>query len=476
MFDDEFFPTPPAVASRMLDRVSPTANHFLEPSAGKGDLADAVKARFPRATVDCVERSPELVSVLLGKGYPVVGYDWLEYAGVSYYDAVLMNPPFGSGDEHLLKAWDFLHAGEIVCLLNEETVKNAHTGTRERLRNVIALHGEVEFLEDCFKRGERRTDVRVALVYLRKEGEDDSVDLWETGTQERAADDGIASADPHLPALLDRLGNLQHHYDQATEHMLKAFRHLRKAAVYLGASGISAGRRDAYERIAGVALRSATDARAEFVRRHRRDAWHGVFERLEFHRWLDKKQREAFLRDVERNGDIPFTKDNIKGTLRNVFLQRNRLFERSVANVFDELTSYFPGNTSHTEGWQSNDSYKVNRKVVFPWGCEFDPRFGFSRRYSSGAIDVYNDLDRVLCVLAGEDFEACRTVARALDEAFRAWNAQGDAPPGTRATSRFFSVRFFKKGTVHLVFRDEALWRQFNLTASAGKMWIGQET
>jgi len=41
---------------------------------------------------------------------------------------------------------------------------------------------------------------------------------------------------------------------------------------------------------------------------------------------------------------------------------------------------------------------------------------------------------------------------------------------------QFFDIKFWKKGTVHLKWRDLALWQQFNITASAGKKWIGENT
>jgi hypothetical protein len=144
MFSKDFFPTPAAIAHRMLSKISGDARHFLEPSAGKGEIAEAIKSwrRYGSVSVDCIEQSPELVSVLIGKDLPVVGFDWLEYPGVCYYDAIIMNPPFSNGDDHLLKAWDFLHHGEIVSLLNEETLKNPHTAARKRLASIIAGHGE----------------------------------------------------------------------------------------------------------------------------------------------------------------------------------------------------------------------------------------------------------------------------------------------------------------------------------------------
>jgi hypothetical protein len=99
--------------------------------------------------------------VLTGKEFPVVGFDWLTYDGVCHYNAVVMSPSFSNGDAHLLKAWDFLQGGEIVCLWNAETINNPHTASRQRLAEIIKLHGDVEMLGDCFARGNTRPTSRL---------------------------------------------------------------------------------------------------------------------------------------------------------------------------------------------------------------------------------------------------------------------------------------------------------------------------
>lgn len=496
MIGPEFFPTPANIARQMLDKISTDAENFLEPSAGRGDIADVIHERHndrygrSRVNIDVIESDPTLAAALDAKEHvKVVGYDWLSYTGVSFYDAILMNPPFSNGDEHLLKAWDFMHDGEIVCLLNEETVLNPYTASRQRLAKIIAENGSVEYLGECFKRADRTTDVRVAMVYLRKKADDDTVDLWATMTEEKRVDDSIGP-DEAMLAIRDNLGNMQHYYDMANEHMLKAFNHIRKAKIYMDANHISGYRNNEkhdYGSILAIALGNINSARAEFARKHRRDAWFQVFEQMQFRKWLDKKQTEAFLRDVERNGNIPFTADNIKATLENVYLQRKKLFEQSCANVFDELCRYFKGNGNHTEGWKTNDSYKVNEKLIFPYGCQWDAIMGrFELRYS-GPIDIYNDLDRILCVLDGENFEECLTIGEALRHKFKQFGSRWGAAivGGTQqqystgnnsCQSRYFDIKFWKKGTVHLKFRNRELWERFNITASAGKKWLGDNT
>ena len=474
--DPEFFPTPRHVISKMLARVDSEAQYFLEPSAGRGDIADAIKSHREgygwgggRAiNVECIESSPDFCAVLADKGMSVVGTDWMTYDGVSYYDAILMNPPFSQGAKHLIRAWEFMHSGEIVCLLNAETIRNPHTLERQQLAAIIKDHGETEELGACFSTAARTSDVDVVMVYLKKTATDDRVELWETETNEKEL--GELLDDSNLPAVRDRLGNMQRFYDEGNKHMLLAFEHARKAATYLDANKIFSSQ--GYSDILGHALKSTLGhSRAEFLRKHRKDAWLSVFERMDFHKWLDKKQTDEMIADVSRHGDFPFTAENIKGTLENVIAQRRKLFEQSAWNVFEALTKYYNGNTNYKEGWKTNAAFKVNKKLVFPYGVHYEKKLGgFDMWYRSNEIDLYNDLDRVLAVLDGERFENALCVGEAMRKAI---DRDRQTPQAIEST--YFNIRYYKKGTVHLKWKRLDLLEKFCQTATRGRMWIGDD-
>ena len=97
-------------------------------ASSKGDLADAAVGKLDRyynrcrEVVHCIEIEPELQAAIRGKGYPLVGTDFLTFWPDEKYDLILMNPPFANGDAHLLHAWEILDHGDIVCLLNEQTL------------------------------------------------------------------------------------------------------------------------------------------------------------------------------------------------------------------------------------------------------------------------------------------------------------------------------------------------------------------
>ena len=522
MFADnpDFYPTPRKIARKMLAKITnKDAKYFLEPSAGKGDIADTIRnpctyeefcenygydkkeyddARdynswshrdeYRRVNIDVIENYPDLISVLHGKQYDVVGYDWLTYQGVSYYDCIIANPPFSEGAAHCLKMWEFLHNGEVVCLLNEETLKNPYTEERKRLVQIIEQFGNVEYLGDCFSTAEHKTSVNVAMVYLKKVAEDDAPDLWaKEATQEKSYKVEF-DGDVNMLAIRDNLGNMEHWFNMANEHWCKGIEHIRKAQLYMDQNKISdsSGSRESdFGAIVAMALKNVHTARAEYLRRHRRLAWTSVFQQMEFHRWLDSKQQDRFMRDVERDSTIPFTADNIRSTLENVFMSRKKLFDESVANVFDELCSHAVENGSgpvapsslrsrHSEGWKTNDNYKVNQKLIFPYGCQYDTKFGggFSTNYGE-ADRLYSDLDRILCVLDGKPFDKCYTVGYALQQAFR---HKTYSVSDQIFESEYFEGRYYKKGTVHLKWKRLDLWERFNITAAAGKKWLGEDT
>ena len=490
MFGPDFYPTPGRIAARMLSMISKDAVYFLEPSAGKGDLAKAIlgfgragsysRHQSSRHHVDVIESNPDLVAALRRHDeLHIVGFDWLTYGGVSYYDAIVMNPPFSQGATHLLRAWDFLHAGEIVCLLNQDTIDNPCTQERKRLIEIIQQHGKVEALDSCFHDADRPTDVRVALIYLKKTAEEDLLNLWHTSDTEKPINDDIGSPEA-LPALKDTLGNMEHYYHQALTEMFKAFSHIRKSTLFMQALDIDIRghrERDDLGTILKLAQGNITAARAEFSRALRRAAWTHVFDQMEFTKWLDSVQTDVLMRDMERNSSIAFTATNIKGTLTNIFLQRKQLFEQSVWNVFQALTRHFKGNATGDigsgdgrSGWKSNDSYKVNLKLVFPYGCRYSYG-GFDIYSTREAGTIYSDLDRILAVLDGTKFEEIHTVCRALESSFRSYRGQPRA-----CESTYFDIRYFKKGTVHLKWKRKDLWQAFNTTAAAGRQWIGEQT
>lgn len=121
-----FFPTPPALVSDMirLADIQPGMS-VLEPSAGKGDIAEAIKA----AGCDplCYEINYSLGEILKAKGLKLALFDFLKVPDNSplVYDRVLMNPPFENGQDmaHVRHAFGFLKpGGRLVAIISASPI------------------------------------------------------------------------------------------------------------------------------------------------------------------------------------------------------------------------------------------------------------------------------------------------------------------------------------------------------------------
>lgn len=119
-----YFPTPRAVVERMLEEagIEPGMS-VLEPSAGKGNIADVIREKVPEAEIDVLEMQEPLRGILEAKEYRIVPEaDFLQYDVGEDYDRIIMNPPFEQGQDmdHVKHAYELLKpGGRLVSIMSE---------------------------------------------------------------------------------------------------------------------------------------------------------------------------------------------------------------------------------------------------------------------------------------------------------------------------------------------------------------------
>jgi hypothetical protein len=156
--EDGYFPTPPAIAERLVQKLSLGWGRkpwrVLEPSAGTGALVLAIITHFgpDHVRVVAVERDPgrfeelkELHAMANGLGSPDVLFatrgDFLkDIELVEPVDGVVMNPPFdrsGIHLKHFWKAWSMLRPGGRIAAILPPSVSfrqdEAHVHFREQI-------------------------------------------------------------------------------------------------------------------------------------------------------------------------------------------------------------------------------------------------------------------------------------------------------------------------------------------------------
>src|SRR5690625_64632 len=106
MFNSDFYRTPPEVINQMLFGIDLRGKVVLEPSAGRGDIVDALRQRGSEIILT-YEKDPDLKSIVEKKSR-FMGYDFLTSTAqeLSHIDYIIMNPPFSRDEHHILHAWE----------------------------------------------------------------------------------------------------------------------------------------------------------------------------------------------------------------------------------------------------------------------------------------------------------------------------------------------------------------------------------
>lgn len=169
-----FFPTPLPLIERMLELADLRSDHvILEPSAGKGDILDAIARSFSNAPLFAVEPNSTLREILLLKGYNLIGTDFLQVKDKAF-DRIVMNPPFENGQdvEHVSHALELLKpGGRVVAIMSEGVFFRQFkkdVAFRKLLQEKNAFISEP--IKDAFKNAFNSTGVNVRIVAINADG------------------------------------------------------------------------------------------------------------------------------------------------------------------------------------------------------------------------------------------------------------------------------------------------------------------
>ncbi|CCV31764.1 TPA: DUF4942 domain-containing protein [Yersinia enterocolitica] len=160
---------------------------------------------------------------------------------------------------------------------------------------------------------------------------------------------------------------------------------------------------------------------------------------------MDAEAREQWYKNLEE-GDLPaINEDNILSTFEQLHLNKQDVFERGVINVFRGLSWEYKTNSPCMFG----KKIIVNNLVTHNrWG--FSLSWGWRR-------DQLVDLERMLYLLDGKPVPDNRG-----DISVRLMEYIRDNPRQQRYEDELFGIRYFQKGTAHLIFKRLDLVEKMN--------------
>lgn len=469
----DYYPTPEDLLIKITEGMKwHEINYILEPSAGKGNICEFVRKQNRELEIDCIEIEPELRSILKDKKFRVIHDDFLTLHTYKHYDLIIMNPPFSEGARHLLKAIEVQSrtGGGIICILNAETINNPYTNERKELEQKLKeYNADIKFYENAFSSAENPSDVEVAVVKCMIATPERKTTIFETLREkeyqeyERKREYGEITEADFVKSFV-ALYNLELEwgiklYDEYLE--------LKNRVL------------DERARLKLEVLEDDSDYHGDsfsvnkYVYEVRRKYWEKLFTHPEFTGKLTSNLANKYYSQVNNFANYDFSYFNIKTVQIEIARTLVKGVEDCILELFDRLSRKYSwreeinnGNVHYYNGWKSNESWRINKRVIIPF-------YGFSKYSFSGkyyfnlyqAQSMLSDMEKALNYLDNGETNSHLD----LDLAIKMANDEGIY---SNIHLKYFDVTFYKKGTCHITFTNERLLKKLNVFGSQKKGWL----
>lgn len=477
---EEFYPTPVSLLDEITTGIQwRDIQSVLEPSAGKGDIAEYIREHIEKARryssydydeidIDCIEIDPDLRSVLTGKELRVVHDDFLTYNTFKKYDLIAMNPPFSAGAKHLLKALNIQkHGGSVLCILNAETIRNPYTNERKDLvRKLEEYEAEISFLEEEFCNAERSTSVEIAVVKcIIPESSRESI-FFDDIKKKHYAENSYTEKEMDELAPNDYIEIAVRNYNIELEAGLKLIREYQAIAPHIKESL----RESTYNKpLLELKVGGKELSVNRYVRLVREKYWEGLFKNPKFVNRMTSEQQTEYSSKIRELRDYDFSMYNINEIQLQLTKNVISSIEETIIKLFDELSYQYSysdelsKNIHYYNGWKTNKSWYINKKVIIP---HVD---AFRNLYNKFRIDYevskkLRDIEKALNYLDGG-----LTNHTGFDSVAEQATREGQTK---NVDFKYFKATFYKKGTCHIEFKDMELLKKLNIFGSQQKGWL----
>lgn len=478
----DFYPTSVSVMNMM--GIDCYEKIVLEPQAGKCDIVDYLKEHRSKEVLTC-EINKDLAEIVKTKS-KFLKHDFFKVKAeeISHVQLIVMNPPFSNGAKHILRAWEIAPDGcEIISLINFQTIGNTWSSDRQELMQIIRDYGTSQNLGNVFSDAERETDVEVGLIKLYKPRRDgNEFDGFFMEDEQEAQGTGIMP----FNAVRDVVQRYVHSVQCFEEH--EAINKKMNSLTNL----FDVGGFSFY-----IGHNNAVSTKEDFKKELQKKAWKYLFDKMNMKKYVTSGVMKDINSFVENQTKVPFTMKNVYKMFEIIVGTREQTFNKSLVEAIDHFTKHTHENRYAIEGWKTNAGYLLNKKIIVPYIIEKGWSGEMGVRHS-GYQDNITDLMKVICSLTGKNYDDYISLYDQLRYRYKIYKngklylSFGDSKSeleSMESTKKklyeegipftvddspaefgkwidwgFFEVKGFKKGTLHMKFKDDKVWEIINRT------------
>lgn len=443
MFHSEFYPTPPEVIEMM--QLDCQDKIILEPHAGKGNIVDYCNGHGAKQVLS-IEINKDLQEIVKQKS-SLIGEDFFMCTAeqISHVHAIYMNPPFSNAEKHILHAWEIAPDGcEIISLCNWSTIDSRNN----RVSRLVSEYGTQDYLGDCFTEAERKTGVEVGIVKLYKpisKSDFEFEGFFLDEEEEEAQGIGIMQYN-EVRALVNRYVATMKMFDTMKEQ-------IDSVNSMLGQIGMSTI-------TMSIGHEKDVTTKQQFSKIIQIRSWKYIFNKMNMDKYVTSGVMKDINKFVENQEKVPFTMKNIYRMLHIIVGTRQQTFNRALEEAIDNFTRHHHENRFGVEGWKTNSGHMLNKKFIVEGIMETMSYMGFNVKYNSYNLSRIDDLVKVLCNITATDYDTIGSLYRFNYD--KNYNRSFDIEPNTWYEWGFFYIKCFKKGTVHIKFKDTDTWYRLN--------------
>jgi hypothetical protein len=170
--------------------------------------------------------------------------------------------------------------------------------------------------------------------------------------------------------------------------------------------------------------------------------------------------------------------------------------DKAIEEVFDKVTKHHDDNRHNVEGWKTNSHYLLTEKFIIPHMAAAD-KWNRGNRIDNAYghyFELVEDMAKAICFITGDNYDNFPSLSETIRSKYKCYvngkfvEAYYDHSQARVDSLRkecykegkqfeveisepvygelfdwgFFTVRAFKKGTMHFKFKDKEVWGKFN--------------